>query len=120
MISQSVTDVFHNIDLQFITSDIKPQPDSDNDDTPLPSLGHGELFEMILDENPACIITNQPEASCIICFSFYHLMVPAAVKQHWPVHVLASHVASCLFCMQPLFCHDVLGCMMTAEACGCT
>ncbi|XP_023723526.1 gastrula zinc finger protein XlCGF7.1 isoform X2 [Cryptotermes secundus] len=45
---------------EFITSDIKPQPDSD-DDAPLPSLGHGELFEMILDESPASIITDQPE-----------------------------------------------------------
>jgi hypothetical protein len=65
-----VADMFVVIALQFITSDIKPQPVSDDDDTLLPSLGHGELFEMILDENPAPIITNQSEASCNICFSF--------------------------------------------------
>jgi hypothetical protein len=59
------------IALQFITSDIKPQPDSDNDDVPLPSLGHEELFEMILDENPASIITDQTEASFNLCFNFY-------------------------------------------------
>jgi hypothetical protein len=63
---KSVADMFVVIALQFITSDIKPQPDSDNDDTPLPSLGHSELFEMILDENPAPIVSNQPEASSVL------------------------------------------------------
>jgi hypothetical protein len=63
--------VFIGTALQFITSDIKPQPESDNDDVPSPSLGHGELFEMIFDENPASIITDQTEASCKLCFRFY-------------------------------------------------
>jgi hypothetical protein len=57
--------MFIGIALQLITSDIKTQPESDDDDdAPLPSLGHGELFEMILDENPASMITDQTEASC--------------------------------------------------------
>jgi hypothetical protein len=50
--------------LQYITSDIKPQPESDSDDSqPLPAVGHGELLETILDEDPATIITDMPEAS---------------------------------------------------------
>jgi hypothetical protein len=53
--------------LQFITSDIKPQPESDSDDSQsLPALGHGELLETILDEDPASVITDMPEASVAV------------------------------------------------------
>ncbi|XP_021933268.1 gastrula zinc finger protein XlCGF49.1-like isoform X2 [Zootermopsis nevadensis] len=47
---------------EYITGDIKPEFDSDSDDTQLmPSPGHGELFEMILDEDPVPIIMSEPE-----------------------------------------------------------
>lgn len=85
--------MFVVIALQFITSDIKPQPDSD-DDAPLPSLRHGELFEMILDESPASIITDQPEASCNICFSFncpYLVSKSMFEIVHFLSNILQSH-----------------------------
>lgn len=53
--------------LQYITSDIKPELESDSDDSqPLPALGHGELLETILDEDPATVITDTPEASVMV------------------------------------------------------
>jgi len=56
--------------LQYITSDIKPEPESDSDDSqPLPALGHGELLETILDEDPAAVITDTPEASVTVPLS---------------------------------------------------
>jgi hypothetical protein len=52
---------------QYITSDIKPEPESDSDDSqPLPVLGHGELLETILDEDPATVIMDTPEASVAV------------------------------------------------------
>jgi hypothetical protein len=56
--------MFVTATLQYIISDTKPEPDSDTDDTqPKSSLGHEELFEMILDEDPVPIIMSEPEAS---------------------------------------------------------
>jgi hypothetical protein len=46
---------------------MKPEFDTDADDTQaVSSPGHGELFEMVLNEHPLPIIMSEQEASCNI------------------------------------------------------